>query len=224
MVIDEAQRSFGTGHHACFYGFKRAVVRLKPGCFRGGIVRHHGRDFRLPGIHTVKKIFSPKFMRGHIYQLLDVDRRKDCLLGAVLASILTFDSSAFSVLNNQTGYNLVQENDPAVSLDITGQGLRKSTRPSLRNAAWRGPNRSVRQTSSHRILGRLVGKWAGQQECAAMIVLKIVADDLPLRHSRAALPKVAVGYFHQSVVQGLAEADGRESNSFKDGAHRLELG
>src|ERR1700685_4466052 len=111
-----------------------------------------------------------------------------------------------------------------MSLDVTGQGLRKSAGSSLRNAPWHGPNRSVRQTSSHGILRRLVGKRAGQQKCATMIVLEIVADDFPLRHRRTALPKMAVGNLRQPFVQGLAEADRRESDSFKDGADLLKLG
>src|ERR1035438_10441558 len=108
----------------------------------------------------------------------------------VLAPIHTFDARALTVFNNQAGDAFVHQNDATVSLDVAGQGLREGTRPSLWDTPRRGTNRSVGQTAGHGILRRLMSKRTGEQKGAAVIVLEIVANDLPLRHSSAALPKM----------------------------------
>src|ERR1700733_5123259 len=224
MVIDKSQRTGGTGHHAGFYRLDRASVRLKPRRFRGGIVRDHCRNFRLPSLDSEKKIFSPEFVGSHVHELLDVDGGKDGLFGAILASIHTFNAGALSVFYDQAGHTFVHKNHAAVSPNVTRQRLRKDARTAFWNAARRCPDGSVGEATGHGILRRLVSEWAGQQKRAAVVVLEIVANDFPLRHGRAALPEVAVGNFRQPVVQWLAEADRCEGDGFKDGAYFLELG
>src|SRR4029077_3528515 len=92
--------------------------------------------------------------------------------------------------------------------DVFSQGLRQYPRPSLWNRPARA-DRGIGAATGHWILRRRHARWGAHHERTAVVVLKIIAKNLPLRHGQSSLPYFALGMFGQALGHRLAAKSGR---------------
>ena len=112
--------------------------------------------------------------------------------------------------------------------DQPGERARERPRPALGHApapALTAMDQRICKPSRHRPFRRDHGlERHPQHERAAMIVLEIVADDIPTRHRNAAQPFLAVGMFGEALVDRLAPTDRRVGDGVEDRLDRVVVG
>ena len=190
-----------------------AAVALEGHRLAGRVVLHEQRRPALPGLDAFDEIVGPGLARRHVDQMLDVDGREHRLVGAVGRAVGAFDADAFAVLDDQALHHLVGQRDAAVILDQPHQDFGQHARAALGDApapALPAPRQRIGVPPGHRPFRRRHGlERHPQHEAARVIVLEIVADDLPGRLRLPAQPFLAVGMLVEPVVDRLAEADRR---------------
>src|ERR1700676_5671671 len=124
--------------------------------------------------------------------MFDVNRGKHSLVGMISASVSALHSRALPAFNDQPRNRFVGEDHAVMRFDETRQRLRQFPRSAFRegSAVALLVERAIGYPAGHRILRRLLRPRTGQHERAAVLVLEIVADDFPVRHTPAALPKL----------------------------------
>ena len=115
-----------------------------------------------------------------------------------------------------------------MGFDQPGERARERPRPALGHApapALTAMDQRICKPSRHRPFRRDHRlERHPQHERAAMIVLEIVADDVPARHRNAAQPLLAVGMFGEPLVDRLAPADRRVGDGVEDRLDRVVVG
>ena len=105
-------------------------------------------------------------------------------------------------------------------LDQPRQRARERARSALRHApapALAAVDQRIGQPPRHRPFRRHHGlERHPQHERAAVVVLEIVADDVPARHRDAPQPALAVGMLGEPLVHRLAPADRRVGDRVED--------
>ena len=105
-------------------------------------------------------------------------------------------------------------------LDQARERARERARTALRDApapALPAIDQRIGEPARHRPFGRHHGlERQPQHEGARVLVLEIVADDLPARHRDAAQPSLAVGMLGEPLVDRLAPADRRVGCRIED--------
>src|ERR1700691_3411501 len=149
--------------------------------------------------------------------------RENSFSRTIRTAIGTFHAHALATFNYQLLHRLVREDDAAMRFDESRQRFAQfsGTTFGQRPAELLLIEGGVCVPPSHGILRRHIPPWPAQHKTPAMIVFKIVANDLPMGHGETALPDLAFGMLSQSVIERLTESDWREGTRLQNRFYRF---